>query len=371
MRITTTMILLFGFFVSCAFGAVPPIAWEPQPGEYYPKDARQFPDKIENPHPQIRAVAFTGKPLDVFTKLNMVTQIRFPEPPMMVNIGNPDAYVLDVAPEIAGLFVKPIAESEITNLIVTTASATYVIILKENPYKPFDAVVTIGDPYRQTNSNDYDVLIQMALSGQRHVSFQFDPMEIRTPNAETAVFEPVMKMAVKVVLKRAIVVPRKNAIVYWITLANMTDANVSTELKDYVVSEQSVNVPGLMGTAVMDGGTGLLKRGEAVDMFVFARGNALPDVLQMRFTLSGVRNLPCEVRLKTQHATGGNAKLETKKSLDDKIKEMYFKVEDKPITNVPVVSPENNNPAVPPVSSVQPVPQPQKPTEGGIVIFSK
>jgi len=347
-------------------------SWNPVEQEYYPQDSRKYPVVIENPHPQVRTLAFRGKPLDVFTKLNMVTQIQLPEPPVMINIGNADAYNIDVAPEFASIFVKPLTETDMTNLIVTTERGTYLFMLKENPYKPWDTVVRVGDPYKQVKADDTDTLIQMAVTGRRHEAFQFDPVDMRSPNTTAYVYDPVLKMGSRVLLRRVVALSRANVSVYWIQITNATgDGAKTTELVDYLVSEKSVNTKNLRSVAVPDGGTGLLGKGDTMDMFILVNSGTVPDRFVFRYTCSNSSNVPVEATLKTS----GKNPLPTGKSVDERLQELYYQVSEKPYSTEPAGKNQGNQGLSQALPQQKPLlPQKKEPAvqdDGGIVIFGK
>lgn len=304
-----------------AQAATPQPSWTPVEQEYYPTDSRKYPEKIVNPHPQVRNVAFEGKPLDIFTKINMVSQIQLPEPPVMVNIGNPEAYVLDVSPDFASLFIKPITETDMTNLIVTTERGTYIFMLKENPYKPFDVLVRVGNPYKKQTATDEEVLVEMALSGQRHAAFQFEPMEIRTCDSSTLLYDAALGVGIKAELRRIVSLSKRNLSLYHVRFTNTAGRTARTQ--NYVVDEKSVQTNHLRAVAAMDGGTGFLRKDDSMDIFIFVNTASIPDTFGFRFSVQADRSLVFEAKLKT--GKSNFIKPETN-SVDERIQQMYHQV---------------------------------------------
>ena len=111
------MLLLSGFLVLPSAEAAPkkrPAAavkvpkpnYPPLPNEFYPTGNGSFPNAMVNPNAHTRNVGFFGKPLDIYTKINMVTQIELPSPPVLVNIGRPEGFTVEVIPEFNNIFVK-------------------------------------------------------------------------------------------------------------------------------------------------------------------------------------------------------------------------------------------------------------------------
>ena len=71
--------------------------YPPLKNQYYPIDNKSFQEAtITNPHAHTRKLVFKGDPLDVFAKLDMVTQIVLPSPPIAVNIGKAEAFTVEI-----------------------------------------------------------------------------------------------------------------------------------------------------------------------------------------------------------------------------------------------------------------------------------
>lgn len=326
-RLSAVCVLFCSFFAFCppvcAADSLP--SWQPLDYEYYPKDSRSYPKNIENPHPKVREVAFNGKPLDVFTKINFVSQIQLPEPPVLVNIGNPEAYVLDVSPDFASIFIKPITETDMTNMIVTTENGTYIFILKENPYKPWDVLLKVGNPYKASSVTDEEILVEMAVTGKRNAGWQFEPMDIRTPGSTSFIYDAATNVGCKVTLKRIISLPRRGASLYHVQFANIVDNNRNVRLENYVIDEKSLVTYNLRAVAVPDGGTGLLRKNDRMDMFIFVNSAEVSPDFKFRFSMQADRNLTSEVSLKTASAKMIPAEI----SVDDRIQQMYHEVQQK------------------------------------------
>lgn len=369
MKIKVCLSIFLILLSSCAYAATIPPTWTPIEGEYYPTDPKKFPTKIENPNPQVRELAFTGKPQDIFTKLNMVTQIQIPEPPVMINIGNPEAYVIDVAPEFSSIFVKPVRETDMTNLIVTTERGTYIFILKENPYKPFDVLVRFGNPHRaRTEENTHADMIAMAVSGKRLPSYQHVAMDIRTPNTTAYVHDAVLGIGAMVRLQR--VVATSNLTVYHLKLINQVQGVSADKLSDYVFDEKSVAARNLKGTAVADGSPGLIKVGEAQDVFIFTGEQPSPR-FQFRFALRGNRSVPVEVDIST---VGGTHVKETAvETVNDRLQRLYLEAEAKRSIPSGPATPNapKETPKVPTGASERVASDASTDASDGIVIFQK
>jgi len=298
-------------------------SWTPVPGEYYPTDHKRFPNKVENPNPQVRDVVFSGKPQDIFTKINMVTQIQLPEPPMIVNVGNPEAYVIDVVPEISSLFIKPIAETDMTNLIVTGERGTYIFMLKENPYKPFDVLVRFGDP-RPARDLNAD-LMAMAVSGRRDPRYAHTAVEIRSPNTSAYFYDAVLGVGGTASLRR--VVYAENTAIYHLKITNHVQGVSTDRLSDYVFDEKSVVATNLRGVAVQDGGSNpLIKVGEEMDLFLYTGGQPGPR-LRFRFSLRGNSSAPTEIDIST--VSEKTIVVPATEELDAKLQRLYLEAEKK------------------------------------------
>lgn len=316
-------LVLAGFSASAVSAASVEPTWNPVPGEYYPTDHKKFPNKVENPNPQVRNVVFTGRPQDIFTKINMVTQIQLPEPPMVVNIGNPEAYVVDVVPEISSIFVKPIAESDMTNLIVTGEKGTYIFILKENPYRPFDVLVRFGDP-SPTRDLHAD-LMRMAVSGTRDPRYAHTAVEIRSPNTSSYFYDAVLGVGGTASLRR--VVYAENATVYHLKLANKVQGVSTDRLSDYVFDEKSVVTNNLKGVAVQDGGSNpLIRVDEEMDLFLYTTGKPGPR-LRFRFSLRGNSSAPTEIDIST--VAEKTVVVPATENIDERLQRLYLEAEKK------------------------------------------
>lgn len=119
-----TWLFFLVLFVCPAFAADP----HPIEGEYYPVEGQKYPENMTNPYSHTRNVTFSGDPIEIYTQINMVTQIQLPSPPVMVNVGEPEGFVVEVVPEFKSVFVKPVAEIKMTNMIVTTEKGIYTFI---------------------------------------------------------------------------------------------------------------------------------------------------------------------------------------------------------------------------------------------------
>jgi len=134
----TVIAVLFLFLAFPAFAAEP--SYPPIEGEFYPIEGQKYPEKVTNPYSQTRTVSFSGDPIEIYTQINMVTQIQLPSPPVMVNIGEPEGFVVEVVPEFRSIFVKPVEEIKMTNMIVTTENGNIHLYLERKP------VPTLGHP---------------------------------------------------------------------------------------------------------------------------------------------------------------------------------------------------------------------------------
>jgi len=211
----------------------------------------------------------------------MVTQIQLPSPPVMVNVGEPEGFVVEVVPEFKSVFVKPVAEIKMTNMIVTTEKGIYTFILKENPFKPWDIRVAVTNPYRNVKVEDSHTLVWTAYYGKRPAEFQFLPLDIRTPNYSSYIYDPVSNMGCKADLRR---------VVFFLSP------------KSLVIDERSVWMQGLEKVAVPGGEVPLLSKGNFVDMFLIARAESVPSVISVRLALKGSRLVQSEVMLQTSSA---------------------------------------------------------------------
>lgn len=304
-------------------------SYPPQTGEFFPVEGKGYPQALVNPYAHTRTVGFTGAPLEIYTQLNMVTQIQLPSAPVLVNIGKPEGFSLEVVPEFHSLFLKPVAEVEITNLIVTTEKGVYTFILKENPFRPWDIRVVITDPYRNVNPEDPQSLITMAFTGHRMPEFQFDPMDIRSPESSTYVYDPLTKTGCRVVLKRIVFMPRISKAVYWVQFSNVLPPKITGNASAYAIDERGVWTPGLERVAVPGTRTEalpLLAKGDRIDMFLIAGSlKAIPQLVEVRCMLQGSRQLPIVFKLSAAGGTGEGA-LAPVSTTDQKLQDIYNQV---------------------------------------------
>ena len=282
----------------------PALAADPHPieGEYYPVEGQKYPENMTNPYSHTRNVTFSGDPIEIYTQINMVTQIQLPSPPVMVIVGEPEGFVVEVVPEFKSVFVKPVAEIKMTNMIVTTEKGIYTFILKENPFKPWDIRVAVTNPYRNVKVEDSHTLVWTAYYGKRPAEFQFLPLDIRTPNYSSYIYDPVSNMGCKTDLRRVVFFPRQKQAVYWIRVTNALPPDVILSPKSLVIDERSVWMQGLEKVAVPGGEVPLLSKGNFVDMFLIARAESVPSVISVRLALKGSRLVQSEVMLQTSSA---------------------------------------------------------------------
>lgn len=362
--------------------------YPPQSGEYYPTSPKAYPKEMTNPYANARTVPFNGNALDVFLQTNMVTQIQFPAPPVLVNIGRPDGFTVEVIPEFNSVFVKPVAEVEITNLIVTTERGVYTFILKENPWKPFDMRLVVTDPYRNVSPTDTQTLLWMAYNGVRPPEFQFSAMEIRNVNNSQYVYDPVTKMGSRATIRRAVALPQANKSVYWIEFANVTHPDIkdTSNIASFMVDERSVWTQGLEEVAVpgtQSSGVPLLGKGDKVDMFLITNSGRISAQLVVRYMMQGSpKNLPVEIRfamnsggknaVTRQNSSGGKTGTSVtgaELSVDERLQKMYEEQMKK--GNTPTISAPGQGYADPSVQSQQgtqpaySTPAAGKPSSGG------
>ena len=341
---------------------VPKPNYPPLPNEFYPTGNGSFPNAMVNPNAHTRNVGFFGKPLDIYTKINMVTQIELPSPPVLVNIGRPEGFTVEVIPEFNNIFVKPVKQVEMTNLIVTTAGGgVYLFLLKENPYVPWDMRVSVMDPYKNTAVTDSGVLIRTAVTGKRPVEFPMMPMDIRTPNSSAYIFDPLTKIGCRIVLKRAAVFPRQNQAVYWVELTNSAPNGSDQPGETFSIDEKSVWTSGIRKVAVPgfrnDRGIPILSKGQRTHLFLLVQTDKIPQIFKFRFAIYGSRNLPIEAAL----PTGNGVLVKGEKSRDEKLAQTYDEMvrqgKIKPVNpNIPSATNETTTTATTEKSSYAPGP---------------
>jgi len=205
--------------------------------------------------------------------------------------------------------------------------------------------VRVGNPRRQPTESSNSELIAMAVSGRRHAAFQFEPVEIRSPMSTAFAYDEVLNFGAKIQLRRVVSMPRRNISVYHFKIMNQVDgAGANVKPADYVVDEKTVVAQRLVAVAVPDAGTGLLKVGEAMDMFLLIGTGEIPDRMRFRFAMQGNRSVPVEVDVSTSMTTPSpsNAKYEAVETVDERIMKLYADMEAKqgerkfPIEGAPV-----------------------------------
>jgi hypothetical protein len=317
------MIALLLLLACPAFAADP--SYPPIEGEFYPVEDKAYPEKMTNPYSHTRTVSFSGDPIEIYTQINMVTQIQLPVPPVMVNIGEPEGFVVEVVPEFKTIFVKPVEEIKMTNMIVTTENGIYTFILKENPYRPWDIRVAITNPYRNIRVEDPYTLVWTAFYGKRPAEFQFLPLDIRTPNSSDYIYDPVTQMGCKVDLKRIVFFPRQKQLVYWLRVTNVLPPDVIVTPKALVVDERSIWTKGLYKVAVPGRDVPMISAGSYTDMFLMVKSETIPSMLRVKMSLKGARLVQAEAMLGT--ASTGSPSGET--PVDARLQEMYQEIVEK------------------------------------------
>ena len=313
-----------------AFAAskTPKPSYPPLPDETYPVSNSKFPKEMTNPNAHTREIVFRGAPVDIFTKIDMVTQIVLPSPPVMVNIGKQDAFTLEVIPEYNSVFVKPLRQVEKTNIIVTTQNGgVYLFILKENPWAPWDIRCEIKDPHRKVTAQNTQSVVNMLYTGRREPEFQFTVMDMRTPNSSAYVYDPLTRMGCSITLKRALAIPNQNVTAYWVVFRNILPRDTVLPVSSYSISERSVWTKGIDKVALQGYKNGdnypLLNKGDSANMFIFVRGNKIPNNFKFRFSLMGAKNLPVDVILPTNIKSADTTKLKKEKTVDERLQEYY------------------------------------------------
>ena len=307
--------------------AAPKPSYPPLPDEAYPVSNSKFPKEMTNPNAHTREIVFRGEPVDIFTKIDMVTQIVLPSPPVMVNIGKQDAFTLEVIPEFNSVFVKPLRQVEKTNIIVTTHNgAVYLFILKENPWAPWDIRCEIKDPHRKVTAQNTQSVVNMLYTGRREPEFQFTVMDMRSPNSSAYVYDPLTRMGCSITLKRALAIPQQNVTAYWVVFKNILPRDTVLPTSSYSISERSVWTQGIDKVALQGFKNGdnypLLNKGDSANMFIFVRGNKVPENFKFRFSLMGAKNLPVDVILPTNIKTETTT-VKAEKTVDERLQEYY------------------------------------------------
>jgi len=321
MRKLVCFFILLAFASPCfakAEKSVTP-SFPPVEGEFYPVEGQGYPKKMTNPYSHTREVTFTGDPIEIYTQINMVTQIQLPAPPVMVNVGEPEGFVVEVVPEFRSIFVKPTAEIKITNMIVTTENGIYTFILKENPFRPWDIRVAVTNPYRNVRVEDPYTLVWTAYYGKRPAEFQFLPLDIRSPNSSDYIYDPVSQTGCKVDLRRVVFFPRQKQAVYWLRITNSLPPGVIVSPKSLVVDERSLWTQGLYSVAVPGRDIPMLAKGDGIDMFLLTKTESVPPVLVVKMSLQSARLVQSEVRLSTAAANPVPGKVPE----DEKLQKMY------------------------------------------------
>jgi len=355
-KTAASLVVLSALFASSACAVQPDGVKDPKypplAGEFYPTTPQQHPKSMTNPYAHARTVPFQGAALDVFLQTNMVTQIQFPAPPVLVNIGRPEGFSVEVVPEFNSVFVKPNAEVEMTNLIVTTERGIYTFILKANPWKSFDIRLVVTDPYRNVTVDDTQTLLWMAYNGVRPPEFQFSAMEIRNIGDSQYVYDPMTKTGLRATLKRSVALPRASKSVHWIEFANATHPDIRSDSNaaSFMIDERSVWTPGLVETAVpgtQTSGVPLLGKGEKVDMFLITNQGEVPPQLVVRCMMQGGNgDFPLEARFATSVGKkgsagvtkGGGVVVPGAQTVDERLQKMYeeqMKKTNGPVTPAP------------------------------------
>lgn len=312
--------------------------YPPLKNQYYPVDNKSFQEAtITNPHAHTRKLVFKGDPLDVFAKLDMVTQIVLPSPPIAVNIGKAEAFTVEIIDALNSIFIKPTRQVELTNLIVNCENgAVYLFILKENPFQPWDMRCEVVDPHRQVRKDDAIGVIKSLYTNKRMPEMQYTTMDLRTPNSTAYIYDPLTKTGCMITLKRALALPRYGKSGYWVEFHNTAPAgapkDAAVDVSSYSISEQSVWAKKLTKVAVpaaSGDSASYLSPGDKLSMFMLLDDGKIPDFFQFRFALSGIRNIPVDVKLPTAHFGGvddrkpSQTQIKAKKSVDERLREEY------------------------------------------------
>lgn len=361
-------VLMLGVIVPASMAAsVPEPSYPPLKHEYYPTQNNKFPKEMANPNAHTRQIAFKGSALDVFAKINMVTQIVLPSAPVLVTVGKPEAFTLEVIPEFNSVFIKPVREVEMTNLIITCENGgVYIFILKENPFVPWDVRVQIKDPAAPKKAADTQAIANMLYKGKRAPEFQFSPMDLRTPESSAYVYDPLTRMGCSIVLKRAIALPESGMSAYWVEFKNILPGDTMMKTSSYSLSEKTVWTPGIVKVAVPGQRNGdsvpMISRGDKASMFIFVKNSQIPKLFNFRFAMMGSKNIPIDVSLPTVSAgkKASDTKLEAKPVTDAKLQAYYDDLVKK--GKIKPESPSDNTSAIDNPSQTQEKPD-NKPAE--------
>lgn len=257
--------------------------------------------------------------------------------------------------------VKPSTKSTMSNMVVRTETGFYNFMLKENPWRPFDQQVFVGDPYRDGPPDSTTMLIVTAVTGVRIPELQYTPVTILTPETVCAPeYDPVARIAVSATLRRAVLLPRERRAVYWIRLENTLPVAYSKKMPavhpaTWTIDESRVMMYGLQCLAIPgtpEEAAPILGYGNGLDLFLVANHEEFPKELRVRFALVGSQTVEHELVFSMEDLgkkIGRDRKNVAKPAAltaDEKLKAMYdAMIRDKKMETLPY--PGATNPTEP------------------------
>lgn len=266
-----------------------------------------------------RTVAFVGDPIVVNARVNRGTLLRMPGEPILIQMGRPEDFSVEVSPEMKYVMVKPLTPMSASNVFVTTKTGLYLFFFyaEDEPEdfrktrKPFDMVLTVTDPHRQNRLDDVQSLVWMAFHGRKMDDMTLVRDAMSSPASSVFVTDPVIGVGLKATLMRVHFLPAERLCTYWVRFENLKTAKLNLKSHDqtYALDEKTVRTPGLLKVAVPNVGgrsVPLMAVGDKLDMFLVTRTEQVPSVLKVRFALQGSRTLPMEASFPTRGATYRN-----------------------------------------------------------------
>ena len=263
---------------------------------------------------QQRTVAFSGDPIVVNARVNRGTLLRLPSTPLVVQLGRPEDFSIEVLPELNYVMIKPLVRMGATNVFVTTKSGLYLFFFyaddepddfKTQTARKFDMLVNVTDPHGAARLDDVESLVWMAYHGRKMDDLQLKSDLMTTPNTSIYAEDPILGVGVRATLMRAHLFPADGLCTYWIRFENAKASKLNLKSYDqtYALDEKTVRADGLLKVAVPNiGGRSvpLMSPGDMLDMFLVTRADTLPPVLRVRFALQGSRTIPMEASFPTR-----------------------------------------------------------------------
>ena len=237
--------------------------------------------------PVQRTVIDQNTIIHVHTKLGYVTEIILPDSPELINMGKGD-FKVDVRNNL--IFIKPLVQKASTNIIVTMPNSKQYLFLVSEGTRNWDFQLRIGQPTFRYNLNTFKGMLAVIKSGKLPETYRYSTVKIIPLRGRNVVYSVKGNWVMEVAVKKALVIPYKNIVVYQVILSGLKPRVITAHslLRPYSISEKDINIQNVKVFAVATPDTdNLMIVGTHRYFYVFTKSITVPKKLMFEFIING------------------------------------------------------------------------------------